>query len=267
MVLHFFSYYKCSEGDKMDATEKFSGLASVYAAGRPAYAESFLRDLYGEYGFSADSVIADIGSGTGKFAKQMLERGSYVYCVEPNEDMRSKSITELEEYKNKSIVAGDAENTGLQDNSVDFITTAQAFHWFDAERFRTECKRIIKPGGKVFLIWNMRDMNSEIAQIIYRICEKYCPNFKGFGGGIQRDDERIKSFFDGKYKRIEYDNPLCYGREKFISRSLSSSYSLKPQDENYKEYISELEALFEEYAVSGEVITPNKTIVYVGSVK
>lgn len=250
----------------MNATEKFSGLASVYSAGRPAYAEKFLAELYEKFGFSSDSVIADIGSGTGKFAKQMLERGFYVYCIEPNEDMRSQSITELGEYKNKSIIAGDAENTTLEDNSVDFITSAQAFHWFDTERFKKECKRIIKPDGKVFLIWNMRDMDSEIAQKIQRICEKYCPNFKGFGGGIQRDDERIKSFFDGGYKRIEYDNPLCYDREKFISRSLSSSYSLKPRDANYREYIGELEALFEEYAVSGEVTTPNKTIVYVGSV-
>lgn len=251
----------------MDATEKFSGLASVYAAGRPAYAESFLADLYGEYGFSADSVIADIGSGTGKFAKQMLERGSYVYCVEPNEDMRSKSITELEEYNNKSIIAGDAENTGLQDNSVDFITTAQAFHWFDTERFKAECKRIIKPDRKVFLIWNMRDMESEAAQKLYDLSKKYCPNFTGFGGGIQRDDARIKLFFDGNYKRVEYDNSLRYDWEKFRIRSLSSSYALKPQDVNFKEYINELEALFDEYANNGEMLMPNKTIVYIGSVK
>lgn len=251
----------------MNATEKFSGLASVYSAGRPAYAEEFLEELYGKLGVSADSVVADIGSGTGKLAKQMLERGSYVCCVEPNEDMRKQSIAELAEYKNKSIIAGDAGNTTLEDNSVDFITAAQAFHWFDTELFKKECKRIIKPGGKVFLIWNMRDMNSEIAQKIYRICEKYCPNFKGFGGGIQRDDERIKTFFDGNYKRTEYDNPLCYDRDKFISRSLSSSYSLKPQDARYMEYINELETLFEEYAINGGVITPNKTIVYMGSVE
>ena len=248
----------------MDAKEKFTGLAAAYTMGRPAYAEAFLADLYGRFGFSENSVIADIGSGTGKFAKQLMERGSYVYCVEPNKDMRDQCIIELEGYGNKSIVAGDAAHTALQEHSVDFITAAQAFHWFDTERFKRECKRIIRPGGRVFLIWNMRDMNAAVTQDSYEIFQKYCPKFKGFTGGLQADDPRIESFFDGRYEKAEYGHPLRYDRDKFINRSLSGSYSLKRHEPGYEEYIRELQLLFDKYAEHGVVTVPNKTVVYTG---
>lgn len=251
----------------MDTTEKFNRLASVYATGRPTYAEEFLTELYKKFGFSAKSIIADVGSGTGKFAKQMIERGSYVYCVEPNKDMRNQAILELGKYKNCNAIEGDASNTTLQDCSVDFVTVAQAFHWFDVKLFRKECIRIIRTDGKVFLVWNMRDMNSDITQESYKIYKEYCPEFNGFGGGIQKDDMRIRDFFDNEYERLEYDNPLCYDKEKFINRSLSGSYSLKQQDINYAEYINKLELLFYKYANDDVINMPNKTIVYAGCVK
>lgn len=251
----------------MDAAGKFNGMALVYTKGRPSYADIFLVDLYEQFGCSANSIVADIGSGTGKFSKQMLERGTCVYCIEPNEDMRNQAVIELGKYENCRMIAGDSAYTTLQDDSVDFITVAQAFHWFDTELFKKECKRIIKTGGKVFLIWNMRDMHSDFAQETYKLYKKYCPQFKGFGGGIQKNDLRIKNFFDDKYERLEYDNPLYYDRDKFISRSLSGSYSLKQQDSNYEEYVSRLNRLFDEYANDNAIIMQNKTVVYVGSVK
>lgn len=172
----------------MDSIQKFSGLANDYAIGRPAYANAFIDYLYTKYGFSEHSVIADIGSGTGKFAKQLLDRGSYVYCVEPNDDMRNTAIKELCEYEKFHAVKGTATETNLPVNTVDFITTAQAFHWFDVLAFKEECKRILKDNGMVFLIWNLRDMSSKVNQECFNVYTKYCPKFKGFSGGIEKDD-------------------------------------------------------------------------------
>ena len=248
----------------MDNTQRFSGLADVYIAGRPAYADAFIESLYQKYGFSEDSVIADIGSGTGKFAKQLLDKGSFVYCVEPNDDMRNIAIAELESYGKFQSVNGTAANTGLKENSVDYITTAQAFHWFEPIQFRAECQRILKENGKVFLIWNQRDMSSEINQRCTEIYAKYCPNFTGFAGGIRKDDARIQQFFEGKYEYIEFDNPLFYDKEKFINRCLSSSYSLKKGEEKYAEYIGALGELFDKYATGNMLMLPNKTVVYIG---
>ena len=132
----------------MDSARKFDGYAKDYAIGRPSYALDLINCLYERYGISEKSVIADIGSGTGKFAKHLLERGSQVYCVEPNDDMRQTAEKELGCYENFHSVAGNAQWSNLDDGFVDFVTTAQAFHWFNVTDFRRECLRIMKKGGK-----------------------------------------------------------------------------------------------------------------------
>ena len=250
----------------MDSIQNFTGRATDYTVGRPVYALRFIEHLYSHYGFSEQSLVADIGAGTGKFTKQLLDRGSHVYCVEPNDDMREIAVKELRGYKKFTAIKGTATDTSLADHSVDFITTAQAFHWFDVAGFRNECKRILKENGYVFLIWNMRDMTSEITLECFEIYSKYCPNFKGFGGGIQKDDVRIKRFFDNNYTYVEFDNDLYYTKDTFISRSLSGSYSLKDGDEKYDEYLGELEKVFEKYALDGNLTMKNKTVAYIGMI-
>lgn len=251
----------------MDTTKKFTGIANEYTQSRPSYAAEFIECLFDKYGFSASSVIADIGSGTGKFAKQLLDKGCNVICVEPNTDMRLVAEKELCEYPNFKSVAGSAENTMLPDNSVDFITTAQAFHWFDTKSFKAECSRRIKPNGKAFLIWNTRNNEALINQELHRVYSKYCPDFKGFSGGTKPHDDRIKYFFDNNYEYITFDNPLYFDREKFISRSLSGSYSLKKGDSNFDLYIEEIENIFDEFETDGIVKIENQTVAYIGTVK
>lgn len=251
----------------MDTTGKFSGLAKDYTASRPAYSADFIDYLYNQYDFSRISVIADIGSGTGKFSKQLLDKQSEVYCVEPNNDMRLTAAKELCKYTNFHSVVGSAEQTMLKNDFADHITTAQAFHWFDIPKFKQECLRIIKPGGNVFLIWNIRDFNSSINQAWHKVFLQYCPNFHGFGNGIKQDDAKIKTFFDNRYNYIAFNHPLFFSRENFIKRSLSSSYSLKKSDTNYDKYIAALNRLFEMYENNGFVTIPNQTVAYVGIIK
>ncbi|MBQ7294914.1 MAG: methyltransferase domain-containing protein [Clostridia bacterium] len=246
-------------------TEKFTGIAEDYTVGRPSYADSFIDYLFTELGFTSETIIADIGCGTGKLTKQILDRGSFVYGVEPNEDMRSVAVKELIKYEKFTSVKGDASNTSLQDRSVDFVTAAQAFHWFNIYEFRSECKRIIKDNGKVILIWNSRDESDEVNKAIYTMNKKFCPNFKGFSGGIKKDDERIIEFFSGEYERLRFDNPLYYNKDTFISRCLSSSYSLKQGDKNYDEYISYAKCIFDKYSIDGILKIGNNTVAYIGN--
>ena len=252
-------------GEAMDTSKLFDGYAKDYAAGRPDYAMELIECMYGKHGISKDSVIADIGSGTGKFARHLIERGSEVFCVEPNDDMRQTAERELSEFPNFHSVKGDAEMSGLPDQSVDFITTAQAFHWFNVERFREECRRILRPGGKVFLIWNMRDESELLNSEMRGIYEKYCPDFRGFNGGIKKDDERIKAFFKNGYEYISFDHPLFLDRDTFIARSLSGSYSLKEGDKDFGVYMSEIKAVFEKNCVNGMALIANQSVAYFGT--
>lgn len=251
----------------MDTTKKFDGRATDYTTSRPSYAWKLIDYLYSNFGITNCSIIADIGSGTGKFAKHLLDKGSEVYCVEPNRDMRCVAEKELYMYQKFHSVNGDAENTTLANDSVDFITTAQAFHWFDVSKFKQECLRIIKSGGSVFLIWNVRNNSDLLNQELYQIYSTYCPNFRGFSGGIEQDDQRIKDFFGGKYDYVSFDNPLFFDRETFIARSLSSSYSLKDGDDQYQKYISALNALFDKHENNGIVSIANQSVAYMGTIK
>ncbi len=126
-----------------DNINKFSDKAENYAKYRLGYSNEILVYL-NEYNFSNNSIVADIGSGTGKLAKIFLDNGNIVYAVEPNDNMRNMADLSLNVFKNFISVNGSAENTTLQNNSIDFIVVGQAFHWFDALVALNEFKRILK---------------------------------------------------------------------------------------------------------------------------
>ena len=250
----------------MDNTKLFTGRAENYSASRPDYSEEFIEYLYSTQEFNENSFIADIGSGTGKFAKHLLDKGSCVFCVEPNDDMRKTAETDLIGYEKFISLNGTSEETNIRNNSVDFVTAAQAFHWFNVEKFRSECKRILKPGGKVILVWNSRDIDNIVNKASYEIYKRYCPDFNGLSGGIIKDDKRIDNFFYSRYKRVEFENNLYYNKENFIRRSLSSSYSLMPVDKKYNEYIKEIENIFDKYSNDGIIEIGNNTVGYIGEI-
>ena len=247
--------------------EKFTGKASTYERYRPEYPKEFIDYLYSEVGFSKDSVISDIGSGTGILSRQLLDRGSNVICVEPNENMRQTAEKSLSSYNNFTSMDGSAEKTNVSDRSVDFITVAQAFHWFDAEKFKLECQRILKPYGKVILVWNSRVYDSQLVIENAQICRRLCPNFKGFSGGQQEDPEVFSSFFKkGVCEHRKFQNDLKFDMDSFIGRNLSSSYAPKKGDVNYQKFIDEITELFNKYSVNGVLVLPNVTRSYVGEV-
>lgn len=252
----------------MDTRRKFDGRAVHYAASRPGYAKALIDCLYTQWGMSEASVIADVGSGTGKLAEQLLERGSHVYAVEPNQDMRHAAEQALGDCERFCSVCGGAEDTDLEKGCADFVTAAQAFHWFDGERFKAECQRILRPGGRVFLIWNMREPEDAVNQALQEVYGRFCPAFKGFSEGMVKDDPRIRAFFGGAYAYEAYDHPLWYDRETFIARCLSSSYSLKAGDEKYAAYIGALNELFDVHARDGIMVCiGNSSVVYTGKVE
>lgn len=250
--------------------ERFTGKADIYKKYRSSYPKELIDYLYSKSGVCKDSVIADIGSGTGIFSRLFLERGSHVYCVEPNDDMRRIAENDLggvAGFMNFTSIKATAENTGLQNGSVDFVTAAQAFHWFDMVAFKSECIRILKNGGKVILVWNTRDYESELIKRDYSIRKEYCIDTKGLG--ITDIPEDSNDFYsDNICEERIFKNNLSLSREAYVGMNLSRSYSPR-EDKNPDEYhglVKELNRIFDDYNVNGIIHFPQFTKCYIGNI-
>ena len=120
-----------------DSTQRFSNRVAHYIRSRPNYPPALLQFMRDRLGFTRDHVVADVGSGTGILTELLLKHGNVVHAIEPNEPMRRAAEQMLgPRYPNFRSVAAAAEATTLEDESVDFVTAGQAFHWFDPDRAR-----------------------------------------------------------------------------------------------------------------------------------
>lgn len=250
----------------MDNKEKFTNKADNYAKYRPSYPVEFILYLLYKVGL-LNSVVADIGAGTGILTKLLADRVSKIYAIEPNYQMRSACIKYCSAYENVIVKDGSAEETGLSYDSIDFITVAQAFHWFDKNKCKIEFRRFLRKKGKLILAWNNRVIGSDFVKENDELCRLHCPDFKGFAGGTETNpDSESDIFLNGicEYKVFKNDRLLTL--EEYIGGSLSSSYAPSEQDGNYQEFITGLKQLFVKYSRNGKVLIPNKTYSYVGEI-
>lgn len=246
--------------------KKFDSKGEVYVKARPDYPEALFWYLMSERIIDKNVIVADIGSGTGIFTRQISPFVKTVYAIEPNYDMRSKAETIFGSDGKIISIDATAEDTSLFDDSVDLITVAQAFHWFDRVKFKNECKRILKKNGNIVLVWNDRDTSSEVIQDNFAVNKRFCPDFKGSSNGLSFEKEAFADFFDGDFDVIEFENSLVYDVDTFIKRNLSSSYAPKSSDDNYEEYVNEIKEVFERHSVDGKVIYPYVTKCYIGKI-
>lgn len=242
--------------------DKFTGKADIYDKYRPSYPDSLINWLYDNA--KTDSV-ADIGAGTGKFTCCLSKKPWEITAVEPNPDMCSvlrKNAPFAE------IVNASAENTGLQNASVGLVTVAQAFHWFDEEKFKAECKRILKPGGRTAIVFNERNYREcEISSARDKICQKYCGTFHSGHVG-RRTSEEGDLFLRNKYfSKVEYfstENNTVLDEQAFIGDTLSRSYALNESDNNFSSFVKELKDVFLRYEQNGMVTVRYTAICYLG---
>lgn len=248
----------------MNNTTRFDGKGELYAKARPTYAAELLDTLKHTVPMGETTVFADIGAGTGIFTRQLLNSGYRGYAIEPNADMRKKAAETLADCPGVTLIDGTDSHTTLPGGSVDLITAAQAFHWFDAEGFKAECRRILKPGGSIVIVYNIRDEAASCNKALAALHRRYCPDFHGFSGGI--DDAACRGFFDGKCTVFRAANPQIYNREGYVSRILSSSYSPREGDERYAEYLLCVNQLFDTFSRDGTMLDPLDTVAYIGTV-
>jgi len=249
----------------MDSVQRFTSRVENYVRYRPHYPRAIIRSLVEECGLTPESRIADIGAGPGNLAEQFLENGNVVYAVEPNPAMREAAEQVLAKYSNVRILAGHAEVTPLPDQSVDFVTAGQAFHWFDREKARAEFGRILKPGGWAVIVWNARE--TEVAPFM----AAYESLLRRFSGEYEKVDHRLitpeifqKFFGPQGYSTKTFENFQEFDYTALEGRLLSSSHTPEAGHPNYAPMLAELRRIFDEYQVNGLVRFDYTTTLYYG---
>ncbi len=145
--------HQSSELHRMNPRSRFSSRAEAYAKYRPSYPPAAISSILEGLESPEMLQIADIGAGTGIASRLLAERGARVLAIEPNLAM----VAAAELHPRINFRQGSAEQTGLADANVDLITTFQAFHWFDPQKTLPEFTRILKPRGRLAVVWNNRD--------------------------------------------------------------------------------------------------------------
>ena len=246
-----------------DPTRRFSSRADNYVKYRPGYPYEIIDLLRRECGLTADTVVADIGAGTGIFSKLLLGEGSHVLGVEPNAEMRAAGERLLNDDKRFVSIDGTAEATTLPDASVDIITAAQAMHWFDQARTRTEFTRILRPEGWIVLVWNDRQINSTP---FLRDYETLVQSFSTDYAEVRHkelDLDRVCKFIGSNaVKSTVLPNRQVFDHEGLLGRLLSSSYAPEEGHPGYPLMRSRLDEIFQAHQVEGAVAFEYDTRVY-----
>jgi SAM-dependent methyltransferase len=250
-----------------NATSRFSDRVENYVRYRPGYPLAVLQELKAECGLAPNHVVADVASGTGIWTRMLLENGNPVFGIEPNAEMRKAGERLLAAFPKFTSVAGTAEATSLADGSVDFVTAAQAAHWFDRARARSEFLRILKPGGWLVLLWNERLTDSTA---FLRDYEKLLLTYGTDYQDIRHEHTtaEVNEFFDP----VPFQERAFAMRQEFDyagveGRLLSSSYAPAPDHPQHGPMLRELRRIFDACSVEGRVAFEYKTRLYFGRLR
>ena len=246
-----------------DPKERFTNRVDFYARYRPSYPRAVLDLLVAECGLASASVVADAGSGTAILGELFLENGNCVLGIEPNTEMREAGERRLGGHPRFTSVAGSAEDTTLDDASVDFIVAGQAFHWFDPARARVEFARILKPAGWVALVWNLRRKDETPFLAAHeRLLQTYRTD-RGETEFWRRTDEMASALFEpGSFETATFDNEQALDLDGLKGRLLSASYVPALGEPGSDEMLREVAEIFDAHESDGRVRVEYDTRVY-----
>jgi len=243
-----------------DPTTRFNDLAELYARCRPDYPSTAIDHLLHQAHLRADTLVVDIGCGTGISSRLLAARGIPVLGIEPNESMRGQALAQGT-LANLSYRAGRAEQTGLPEGCARAVLAAQAFHWFEAERALREFFRILQPGGWVFLMWNERD-ERDPATAAYGAVVRATPGARAVEGPRALAGQALlaSSLFEhGERKTFQHQQVL--DEEGLLGRSFSASHAPR-EPAQAEHYAAQLREVFARFQHQGRFSIRYETSIY-----
>lgn len=247
-----------------ESVNRFTSRVETYAKYRPGYPAEIVDLLKSECGLTPDSIVADIGSGTGKSFEMFLANGNVVFAVEPNAAMREVAERVFKEDPRFRSIDGFAEATTLPESSVDVIVAGQAFHWFDLPKTREEWVRILKPGGWVVLMWNARELQTTPFLHDYeQLLLEFGTDYKDIRH--EKAEDVIEGFFaPDKFSLRGFPNRQIFDYDGLEGRVRSSSYTPEPDHPKFEPMMRQLKIVFDTHQENGYVNFDYETKVFYG---
>lgn len=206
----------------LSPTTRFSDRAEDYARYRPSYPAAAIDAILDGLGPAEVLTAADVGAGTGISARLLADRGVCVFAIEPNAAMRGAAAPHPRvEWRDAA-----AELTGLEDDAVDLVVCAQAFHWFDPTRALREFHRILRPRGRLALMWNNLDESDACSAGYRRVFIDAGAGHLGFEHDL--DPRRLVDsgcFID--VRTVDVPSEQHLDADGLIGRAMSASYAPK----------------------------------------
>jgi SAM-dependent methyltransferase len=231
-------------------TTYFTGLAEVYNQYRPTYPIEAVKWIV--HGCKRPITVADVGCGTGISTRLLARVADRVIGIDPNDDMLAQArreSTDAIEYR-----TGTGENTTLADGAVNVVVCAQSFHWFNASRALAEFHRITRPGGRLALMWNIRDDRDAFTAGYGDVVRRAQADALQRGLDV-RNDHSGDITAGGHFTLIErrrFANPQVFDLDGLLGRARSASYF--PRSGSLRTELEKvLKALFEQHQRSGQV--------------
>lgn len=202
------------------AAQGYQASADTYERARPGYSESAVTHLIDGLRLSPGDTVVDVGAGTGKLTRALLDLGVRAVAVEPVEAMRRIFASVLPEVP---VVGAIAEALPVRRGSVAAVAVGQAFHWFNAAAALAEIHRVLRPGGRLGLVWNVRDESVDWVAALTRLIDSHVgtgPTFRS--GAWQRAFDGVSLF--GPLQAATFPNQQRVDLEGVLARVASISY-------------------------------------------
>jgi len=250
----------------MDVTQRFTDRADFYHRHRPRYPRELITLLVERCGLSPQAAVADIGSGTGILSELFLDSGNRVFGVEPNGPMRAIAERNLGNNPRFQSVNGTAEATSLEDASVDFVTAAQAFHWFDRAKAEVEFARILKPEGWIALVWNERLVDTTPFARAYEelLISSSIDYTKVDPKQVSSDTEALDTFLRKRGGFASLRHEMVVSFEQLTGFLSSASYAPLPGHPKHAAMMDGLREIFSKHEKDGRVSLDFEMKVYYG---
>ena len=224
----------------------FAGVADVYERSRPGYPDAAVAWLAG----STPGDVVDLGAGTGKLTRSLVALGHRVTAVEPLEEMLAQLRASVPAAR---ALTGGAEAMPLPDASIDVVTCAQAFHWFDHDRALAEIARVLRPGGRIALVWNMR----HASEIWVEELGDAIVGRTGLDRGAVEPIERSGLY--GPVERAVFEHTQEVDRTTMRELVRSRSYCAILSEEERAPILDRVDAIFDRHARDGVLHVPYRT--------